>query len=408
MNRPTPEAALELIAASTRLLFTNGQTTERVMVAAKQMAASLGVKAGVFPSWGELAIRLEGDNRSDMIAAEPAGVDMHKVVATMTVVDEVRAGRMDAATAQSTLVSIAHDPPISLIRFAAMAAAGAVALSVIFGATHPLTWVLIALSAGAGACLRRWIAGISHNLFLQPLSAALLAGIAGAIAVRSLTGPEIGLIAVCPCMILVPGPHFLNGMIDLARARIALGLARLTYAGVITLMICTGLILGLALGGANLPSSAPSQTIPLGYDVLAAGVAVAAYGTFFSMSWRMLPIPVLIGMLAHGLRWGALNLGASPVLGALVACLVVGLLAAPISDRMRLPFAGLAFASVVSLIPGVFLFRMAGSMVEFVTQGPQAPAELLTQIAFDGTTAFLIILAMAFGLIFPRMCIDWH
>ena len=39
----------------------------------------------------------------------------------------------------------------------------------------------------------------------------------------------------------------------------------------------------------------------------------------------------------------------------------------PIADYLRLPFAGLAFASVVSLIPGVFLFRMAGGMVELAT-----------------------------------------
>jgi uncharacterized membrane protein YjjP (DUF1212 family) len=31
-------------------------------------------------------------------------------------------------------------------------------------------------------------------------------------------------------MVLVPGPHILNGAIDLARTRVALGIARLAYS----------------------------------------------------------------------------------------------------------------------------------------------------------------------------------
>jgi uncharacterized membrane protein YjjB (DUF3815 family) len=173
-------------------------------------------------------------------------------------------------------------------------------------------------------------------------------------------------------------------------------------------MICTGLILGLALGGVSLPSSGPALSVPLGYDVIAAGIAVAAYGTFFAMPWRMLPIPIVIGMLAHASRWEAISVaGASAETGALVACLLVGVVITPIADQMRLPFAGLAFASVVSLIPGVFLFRMAGGMVDLVTLGPKAPQELFVQVVADGTTAILIILAMSFGLILPKMCIQY-
>ncbi|MBV8969670.1 MAG: hypothetical protein JO331_11515 [Verrucomicrobia bacterium] len=60
----------------------------------------------------------------------------------------------------------------------------------------------------------------------------------------------------------------------------------------------------------------------------------------------------------------------------------------------------------MSLMPGVFLFRMAGGMVDLVALGSKAPQELFKQIVADGTTAMLIILAMSFGLIFPKMCIQ--
>ena len=409
-KRLDPAAALDLISTSARLLFGSGQTTERMVAASEQLAEALGFRASVFPRWGELVVRIgdEVGSRYEIVAAEPEGMDMSKVTATMAVIDKVCDGRMDAAAVQSALEAITRLPPVSVARFALLAAAGAAALGVIFGTAHPLSLILIAFSAGAGACLRRWLAGMSRNLFVQPLCAALLAGVVGAIAFRLQLSSVLRLVAVCPCMVLVPGPHFLNGMIDLARARIALGAARIAYASLITVMICTGLLLGLALGGVSLPASGPSHSAPLGYDVIAAGIAVAAYGTFFAMPWRMLPIPILIGMLAHACRWEAISVaGASAETGALVACLVVGIIITPIADQMRLPFAGLAFASVVSLIPGVFLFRMAGGIVELVTLGPQAPQALLIQVVADGATAVLIILAMSFGLIVPKMCIQF-
>jgi uncharacterized membrane protein YjjP (DUF1212 family) len=408
-DRLDPAAALDLILIGARLLFVNGQTTERTVEASEQFAVALGFRATLFPRWGELMLRIQQDagSRSEIVAAEPAGMDMNRVSATMIAIEKICEGRMDAAGVRSALESITRLPVVSIARFALFAAAGAAALGVIFGAAHLLTLVLIALSAGAGACLRRWLAGMSHNLFVQPFCAALLAGVVGAIAFRLQLSSVLRLVALCPCMVLVPGPHFLNGMIDLARARITLGAARLAYALLITVMICAGLLLGLALGGVSLPASGPSHSAPLGYDVVAAGIAVAAYGTFFAMPWRMLPIPVLIGVLAHAFRWEAIYVaGTGAEIGALVASLVVGVIITPIADRMRLPFAGLAFASVVSLMPGVFLFRMAGGMVDLVGLGSKAPQELFSQVVADGTTAILIILAMSFGLIFPKMCIQ--
>jgi uncharacterized membrane protein YjjP (DUF1212 family) len=399
---------VDLILLSARVLFSNGQTTERTVVAVEQLAEALGLRVTVFPRWGELILCIDSDtgSRYEIIAAAPLGVDMSKVAATMSVIDKVCAGRMDIEATRSALQAVTRFPPVSLARFALMTGAGAAALGVIFGAAHAHTLILIALSAGAGACLRRWLAGISRNAFVQPFSAALLAGVVGAVAARVELSSVLHLVAVCPCMVLIPGPHLLNGTIDLARARVALGASRIGYASLIILMICMGLLLGLSFGAVNLPVSGPSYPVSLKYDVIAAGVAVAAYSTFFAMPWRMVPIPVVIGMLAHAARWATISVaGASVETGALVACLVVGTIVSPIADRLRLPFAAFAFASVVSLLPGVFLFRMAGGFVSLSARAGSASPELLVHTIADGTTAFLIILAMTFGLIVPRMWI---
>jgi uncharacterized membrane protein YjjP (DUF1212 family) len=399
-----------LLSACARLLFENGETTRWMVRAIERLGAALGFRATIYPRWDELSIRIDdaAGARYDIIAASPLGVDMSKVAATITVIDELCEGRIDAAQARASIASISRGKPVTLPRFALMAGAGAAALGVIFGVAGPLALVIIASSAAAGGCLRRFLSWISSNPFIQPFGAALLAGIIGALAVWFNVSSPQRLIAVCPCMVLVPGPHLLNGTIDLTRGRIALGASRVAYASGITLAICAGLILGLTLGGVDLPVSVPVQRVPLGYDVIAAGVAVAAYGTFFALPWRMLPIPILIGMAAHASRWALITLaGASAEAGALVACLLVGTVVTPITDRLRLPFAAFAFASVVSMIPGVYLFRMADGLIQLMSQGRAAPYDLLLGTVIDGITAFLIILVMTFGLIVPKMCIEY-
>jgi uncharacterized membrane protein YjjP (DUF1212 family) len=226
---PPLPIALDLVRLSAKLLFANGQTTQKMVLALEQMAGTLGFKLTIYPNWGELIVRLEDDTRSgsESIAIEPAGVDLSKVSATMGVIFQICEGRIDTAAARMALAEISRAAPVSLVRFALLAAAGAAALGVIFGASHPVILALIALVAGVGACLRRWLAGLSHNLFVQPFGAALFAGITGAIAVHLQLSSPLRLVALCPCMILVPGPHILTGAMDVARARTRLALLAL-------------------------------------------------------------------------------------------------------------------------------------------------------------------------------------
>lgn len=412
-----PALALKLISETARLLFENGQTTHRVVEDARLLGSALGYRVDVYPMWDRITVRLDNPNDAPSIElltasfraevdVTPTGVNMSKVLQTTALIDAICSGKLAPASAFEKIQQIQASLPASTLRFVVMAGLGAAALAVIFGVTDLLTLLFVLLSASAGAVLRKIIAGYSKSLLLQPLGAAFLAGAVG-VMVQGL-GIDVSLqfVEVCPCMILVPGAHIINGSLDLARNRLELGMARLVYAGLIILMICLGLLLGLSVGGQALAQAMSTQSVPITTDVVAAGFAVAAFGAFFSMPWRILMVPVLIGMSAHAMRWSALELGFSMPAGVAVACFFAGLVATPLAHRLKIPFSALAFASVVSMMPGVFLFRMSSALVEIYTQAAKTAEPILATALADGISAMVICLAIAFGVIVPKLAID--
>src|SRR5216684_85423 len=293
----TLEEHSNLVLACARVLYVNGQATDQVLEAATRLGDMLGLRAEIMPRWGELQLQAEaGDARIiSAVAADPTGVDMDRVASTIRVIDEIGAGRLAADAAVEAIGAISRAPPAPTWLFTLAAAAGAVALAVLFGIQHLPAAALIFVSAAAGALLRRSLARYTENVYLQPFCAALVAGVIGALAERYQLSSSLRLVAVCPCMVLVPGPHVLNGALDLVKGRVHLGAARLIYAGLVIVAISTGLVLGLALLGVSLPLDPAGRAVPLWQDIIAAGVAVAAYSVFYSTPLHMLAWPVAVG-----------------------------------------------------------------------------------------------------------------
>ena len=390
---------LDTVLSAAVLLHDNGQSTDMTLIAVNRLNRGLGISCTVIPSWASMVV-LGAAPQARVSPTKPVGVNMRRVAAAMRVIDHAEDGPLDRRRLRHALTDAAGQGSSSAVAFTVACATGAAALSVVFGANDVRTIALIAVSAAIGGAFRRALGRLGTDAPVQVFTAAIVAGLGGAIAAHLGHGETVGLAAVCPAMVLVPGPDILNGALDLLASRIVLGLARLGFATLVLAAIAAGLVVGLRFGGQTLPLSSVDVRVGFFADVLAAGVAAASYPVYFSMPYRMIGWPVAAGMVAHAVHWWAITVWhASLASAALVSCLVVGTALAPIAYRLRMPFTAIGFAAVVALVPGMYVFRTLAGLVQ-LAGGASQP--LLNTTVSNGAIATLVVAGMAVGLAVPN------
>jgi uncharacterized membrane protein YjjP (DUF1212 family) len=204
---------------------------------------------------------------------------------------------------------------------------------------------------------------------------------------------------VASALFLVPGFPLVTAALDLAKLDFSAGLSRLTYA----LMVLTSAAISL-WGVSELVGLSPitpehasmDPWLLFGLRLIASFVAVVGFAVIFNSPWRMFLGAAVVGTVANQARLALVDVGVVAQAAAAVAALLVGLLAALVAPRLRVPRITIYVPAVVIMVPGTAAYQA----VFYSSNGDTVQA-----LAY-AVQAGLIVVALAIGLAVARMVTD--
>jgi uncharacterized membrane protein YjjB (DUF3815 family) len=201
---------------------------------------------------------------------------------------------------------------------------------------------------------------------------------------------------------LVPGPHLINGVLDLIDNHLPMSLARLGLAAGILLASTLGILIGVELTLPHLPpagQSAGADRLTLASDVVLAAAVACGFAVSYNTPWRRVGLAVVGGVAGHGLRYlclaADLRLEAATFLGALAVGAVSGLMA----RSVRTPVAVIAFAGALTLMPGPQMYRALGGALQLARQTSETDPTALAAALGDASQACLVVGGLTLGLV---------
>ncbi|MFI2754036.1 threonine/serine exporter ThrE family protein [Cellulomonas sp. P22] len=258
--------------------------------------------------------------------------------------------------------------------------------------------------AGLGQLVRRAMLHRGYNQFGVTMIAATVACLVYLGFVQSLAG--LGLTEshhqagyVSAVLFLIPGFALVTGALDLAKLDFSAGVARLVYA----LMLLTSA--ALAVWAVSVAVGlAPDPVAPIGLSpvvllvlrFVASFFGVLGFALMFNSPWRMAVAAATVGMIANVIRIELVDVGVVAQAAAAGATLLVGLMAAWVAPRLRVPRITVSVPAVVIMVPGVAAYRAVFQLSNGNT----------TQALAFGVQAGLVVISISIGLAAARMLTD--
>jgi uncharacterized membrane protein YjjP (DUF1212 family) len=387
-----------------RVLLENGADTAQVQESVGRFAAAFGSEAHLVVTYEALLLTVvsAGQFRTKVGYRVPAmNVNLAAVEGVDHVVGEVEKGRWGLPESREELEAIEKRSPLFGRWFVVMALGlTAGSLARLFGGDWP-TFGVAWLAGSIGTWLRQELGRRGLNLFFIPFAAALASGLIGGAAVLLRVSGTPALCLVAPAMIIVPGVPLVNGVRDMIKNHMTVGLARLGLGNLVTLGIACGLLVAAFLTGAKIPVEAPLRLLSIPEDAFFSALAALGYCFLFNVPVRIAWACVVCGVASHTTRTLCLQLGVDIVSGTLIGALVAGFLAQGFARHFRAPVVAFAFPGVVAMIPGAFAFRAVIGCLQIIVEGANATPALLGETLALAASCVFMVAAIAVGIVAP-------
>jgi uncharacterized membrane protein YjjP (DUF1212 family) len=391
-----------LLLQAGRLLLEYNESTGAIHRALRATATTLTDETcRIVVSYGGVAVSLAGEGAA-LEAVQELRYNTAVQERVHQILGQVRRRELDASAALARLGRVEADIPRYPRWLAALVlGAAAASLAILLGADAGAAAVA-GLATGLGLLARQELGRRHFTLLALPLTAAFIGAILGGLAIRFGWTRTPELVLVVPALMLVPGPHLINGLLDLIDNYLPMSVARLGLAMGILLASAAGIGLGVEL---TLPdpvsgdqASSPDH-LSLVSDVLLAGIVTCGFAVFYNTAWRHLWMVTLPGMAGHGLRFLALEAGYRLLAATFLGGLAVGVISAWMVRSRKMPVAIIAFAGAVTMIPGLHMYRALSGAVRLARLGDMTDPGTVAGTLGNAVHACLVVSGLALGLI---------